>query len=55
MVHDIYFDMGLQHWQRRPGEREQPQYMPIVSNNAYAKFGVAMTKIMEAIWKRGLF
>jgi len=30
-------------------EREHPQYVPIVSNNVYAKFGAAMTNIMEAI------
>ena len=32
-----------------PGERKPPQYVPIVSNNVYAKFGAAKTKIIEAI------
>ena len=34
-----------------PGEQEHPQYVQIVSNNIYAKFGAAMTNIMEAILK----
>ena len=32
-----------------PGEQEHPQYVQIVSNNIYAKFGAAMTNIIEAI------
>ena len=35
-----------------PGEREHPQYVPIVFNNVYAKFGAAMTRIIEAISKQ---
>ena len=36
-------------------EQEHPQYVEIVSNNIYAKFGAAMTKMMEAIGKEILF
>ena len=32
-------------------EQEHPQYVEIVSNNIYAKFGAAMTNIIEAIRK----
>ena len=32
-----------------PGEQEHPQYVQIVSNNIFAKFGAAMTNIIEAI------
>ena len=34
-----------------PEEQEHPQYVQIVSNNIYAKFGAAMTNIIEAISK----
>ena len=37
-----------------PGEQEHLQYVSIVSNNVYAKFSAAMTKIMEAMWKAQL-
>ena len=32
-----------------PEEQKHPQYVHIVSNNVYAKFGFAMTNIIEAI------
>ena len=33
-----------------PGEQKHPQYVQIVSkNNIYAKFGTAMTNIIEAM------
>ena len=35
-----------------PEEQEHPQYVQIVLNNIYAKFGAAMTNIIEAIWKK---
>ena len=35
-----------------PGKQKNLQYVQIVSNNIYAKFGAAMANIMEAIWKK---
>lgn len=35
-----------------PGKQQCSQYVPIVSNNVYDKFGAAMTTIMEVIWKQ---
>ena len=35
-----------------PEEQEHQQCVQIVSNNIYAKFGAAMTNIIEANWKK---
>jgi len=47
---EIYiFGMGWQYYNGVSGKLEHQQYIPIESNNIYAKFGAVMTKIMEAI------